>query len=646
MKLIFGLILLLSLCSCREEKPLRGEELCRQLDELPWEKRHIKIDSIIRLSKELSPAEHHAVVLHAIQGYSSYVYDTIATHYLQYLVTLPFPEIESKAAGFLLLRQYAFGQISELSHNSKVISALLFNMENRQRLTPEEKCRFLTLKAGIYRSVFQEYSAAASIINEAKDIAHQHKLTGQYLRDMHVVMMQTYLQLDSTQAITLNLELLTMLGSQPQDSITRQALYKILAILYTKQKDYHRAWYYTQQLNPRPKYLYEQTADLYIGMDSIPQLLAWLEKERANVPKGYPQIKKHRRESAVQTFLARFTYIEARAYRHMGDTARYGQLLHASIQHLDQVTAAPSPQDKLQEAYIHLLWKQGKHSEAIRRLEKLCTYITTYTGSLFHMPNYGAWKTVELNMSRLRLLAGYYRETGRTADALRQSRLCDSLQNEHNHARLIAKQNNMITRMYTDDLNRNLELQRANYEQERQKLTFIAILLSLAIIAAAAFALLYRRRQKELNAIYARQKEIEQLETTLASAQNPALREDLPADKQLYLRLEKQMRDEQLYLNPDFSRDDLCRLAGSNRMYVSTSINKYAEMNLNQWINKARVNHAIRLIRSGETNLQVLAEASGFSSSTSFFRNFRQFTLLSPKQYIEREKKQPVGITS
>lgn len=125
--------------------------------------------------------------------------------------------------------------------------------------------------------------------------------------------------------------------------------------------------------------------------------------------------------------------------------------------------------------------------------------------------------------------------------------------------------------------------------------------------------------------------------STVEAAEN---QDEIPADKLLYLRLQKQMYEEKLFLKPDFSRNDLCRLVGSNRMYVSTCINKYAEMNINLWINKARVNHSIHLIHSGETNLQELARASGFSSISTFYRSFKYFTLLSPKQYIERETQQ------
>ena len=167
MKHIIGLLLLLSIFSCRKEEPLRGEELCQQIKEIgsPYNNKH-KIDSIIRLSEKLSPAEHYTAIIRAAQAFSFYNDDSTAAFYLKRLDSLPFPRIDNKASGFLLLEPYAFGYMSpELSADSKALSALLFNMENRQRLTPEERCRFLTLKAGIFRNIFQEYGSAATLIS-------------------------------------------------------------------------------------------------------------------------------------------------------------------------------------------------------------------------------------------------------------------------------------------------------------------------------------------------------------------------------------------------------------------------------------------------------------------------------------------------
>lgn len=178
-----------------------------------------------------------------------------------------------------------------------------------------------------------------------------------------------------------------------------------------------------------------------------------------------------------------------------------------------------------------------------------------------------------------------------------------------------------------------------NFLKEQQKVLFITLLLGCAVILSIVFGWLYWRRQKELNAIYDIQKKSEQIESALIEMETIKNPDDLPADEQLYLHLQKQMYEQKLFLKPDFSRNDLCRLAGSNRMYVSTSINKYAGMNINNWINKARVNYAISLVHSGETRLQTLSDSSGFSSPSAFFRNFKQFTLLTPTQYIEREKK-------
>ena len=634
------LFLFLLLLSCHKEEPSQARKLCELIHEKPTTfLTYDSIAPILKQASQLTPAEHYAVVCKAVLLCLTYTKDEVASQILQNSDSLTFHGINQKDVVFLILEQYASRKLPKQLANFKELSTLLFNMENRQHLTPEEKCRFLTLKSGIYFINFQEYESAVSIAREAATLAAQHNITGKPLTDIYSMLIRSYLQLDADEKnLRLGYDFLNDIDNKLIDNSFQQIPHELLRLLYMKEGDYQKAWYYVQKSKHPLKSFNPTTVKLLLGMDSIPQLLAYLQKLRANLTVS-EKLSPDKKEIARQIFLYEISSSEACAYRQSRDTNRYVQYLSEAIGHFDRLPSGTKLKTAAIQEYAGLLWEQGKRNEAIRRMEQVTRVILKAPNS-FSVSKNSAFENAAKDLLTLRQLIHYYSEAGRPEDALRQALLCDSLQIVHDNARMANAQAKNADRMYTADLQRNLEQQRINYAEERHLSTVITILLALTLLASIILALLYRQRQRQLNILYARQKEIEQLETDLSEVQSQTTREtELPADKQLFLRIERQMHEEQWFLNPDFSRDDLCRLAGSNRMYVSTSINKYAEMNLNQWINKARVNHAIHLIRAGETNLQILAEASGFSSSTSFFRNFKQFTLLTPKQYIERENK-------
>ena len=144
---------------------------------------------------------------------------------------------------------------------------------------------------------------------------------------------------------------------------------------------------------------------------------------------------------------------------------------------------------------------------------------------------------------------------------------------------------------------------------------------------------LYRQKQRRLDDIYRKQKQLERLEsrTSMPDSGTP--------EAQLFCRLEQLVIEQQLFRRPELSLDDLCLQVGSNRTYVSACVNKEAGMNFNSWINKIRIDDVLKAIRAGERDLTDIYVAAGFASQTSFYRHFKLVTQMSPKQYLDREKR-------
>ena len=101
-------------------------------------------------------------------------------------------------------------------------------------------------------------------------------------------------------------------------------------------------------------------------------------------------------------------------------------------------------------------------------------------------------------------------------------------------------------------------------------------------------------------------------------------------------RIEQVMATEKLYLRPNLKLHDLVRYVQSNRNYVYNAINREMGVSFNEYVNRLRIDHSIRLIQQhAEMPLAEVAEKSGFTSIASFYRNFKQFTGKSPKEYLQ-----------
>ena len=109
------------------------------------------------------------------------------------------------------------------------------------------------------------------------------------------------------------------------------------------------------------------------------------------------------------------------------------------------------------------------------------------------------------------------------------------------------------------------------------------------------------------------------------------------AYNQLFDRAVEVLQQQHLYLQPNLKITDLTRLLGTNRTYLYQAINVERGLSFSELVNRLRIEHAVQLMRrSPEALLDEIAVQSGFSSSASFYRNFRQFQGCSPREFLLR----------
>ena len=105
-------------------------------------------------------------------------------------------------------------------------------------------------------------------------------------------------------------------------------------------------------------------------------------------------------------------------------------------------------------------------------------------------------------------------------------------------------------------------------------------------------------------------------------------------DSSLFNIIVEKMEKEMVFLQPGLSVVDLAKSIGSNRTYVSNSINTHSGKSFALFVNTYRVEYAKKIMeKDGKLSIAQVAEMSGFASEESFRRNFRNITGKSPSDW-------------
>lgn len=101
------------------------------------------------------------------------------------------------------------------------------------------------------------------------------------------------------------------------------------------------------------------------------------------------------------------------------------------------------------------------------------------------------------------------------------------------------------------------------------------------------------------------------------------------------------MQTEELFKDPELNLDGLAGRLGVHSNTLSQVINSMEQRNFYDYINDFRVKEFQRIAvlpENGKFTLLSLAFEVGFNSKTSFNRNFKKATGLSPKEFCQQEK--------
>ena len=135
---------------------------------------------------------------------------------------------------------------------------------------------------------------------------------------------------------------------------------------------------------------------------------------------------------------------------------------------------------------------------------------------------------------------------------------------------------------------------------------------------------------------------LEDVRTYSASADLAAeeLEEPDDEDRRLFVELDKQVTQDQLFLKPGLGRDDLMRLIGVDKNRFGKMMSKYSDAsNTSVYINSKRVEFAARLlVEHPEFTIATIATECGMSNTVTFNRTFKDVYGITPSEYREKMK--------
>ena len=96
------------------------------------------------------------------------------------------------------------------------------------------------------------------------------------------------------------------------------------------------------------------------------------------------------------------------------------------------------------------------------------------------------------------------------------------------------------------------------------------------------------------------------------------------------------VEEEKLYLQPNLKIDDLAKRLNTNRNYVYQAINIKMGVSFTYYINQKRIEYAVQQMEENPKALLTdIAQKSGFTSTSAFYRNFKTLIGCSPKEYLQ-----------
>lgn len=113
-----------------------------------------------------------------------------------------------------------------------------------------------------------------------------------------------------------------------------------------------------------------------------------------------------------------------------------------------------------------------------------------------------------------------------------------------------------------------------------------------------------------------------------------------PDDNRLFEELEAYLQKERPHLDPNFNRNDLLKVLGTNERNLSAAVGRATGLTLQNYLLRMRIRYAMDLLLvpdNVDCTIEYIAAASGFKSMRTFNRNFRELVKMPPSEFRQQK---------
>lgn len=290
--------------------------------------------------------------------------------------------------------------------------------------------------------------------------------------------------------------------------------------------------------------------------------------------------------------------------------------------------------------YAHVLMKQNKYAAAVPLLYEGVKVLDKYSNVIHRYDLYEAMSQCFEHLGKYEQSLQFFKASQTEKDSLFNAEKETAL-NEILIKYDIERQKNEVKQTKLEILQNEKQLQ----------ITMMGFFIVLIILVGVFY--LYRRRNKlylqivRLNKdALAREKmleeEMKQLQRDTDKLDTKYAASSLTNQKSeaLFIKLNRMMRENRIYTDSLLTKEKLAEYLGTNRTYLSRVINEQTEQPFTKYVNKFRIEEAIRLLSDpqNETPLKAICAELGFKSLSTFYTLFQSTTGMTPSQYRSRAK--------
>ncbi len=178
------------------------------------------------------------------------------------------------------------------------------------------------------------------------------------------------------------------------------------------------------------------------------------------------------------------------------------------------------------------------------------------------------------------------------------------------------------------------EFQEATAERPSSLLWWLLLPIAVLLIAVAWWVLV-RRRPSPKGTASEPLPTVPQPVTTASVATEGTVSVDMFDSEELMNSIALLMEKEKVYQNSKLKLQDVADRLSTNRTYIADCIKAAKGVSFPTFVNAYRVEHAKQLLSMHhDMKISTVGRESGFSSDASFFRLFKSYTGMTPKEWV------------